>query len=97
MVLEETLTIDRLLDLDYMAGVLARQNRCGFRNAAWLPHDHGWATHAAANSAHPDSGHRSLGGFFYWEIAVPLGFHFYIGLPLSQWRGLLALRYIATL
>jgi CubicO group peptidase (beta-lactamase class C family) len=53
-----------------------------------------------------DPAHRSLGRFFHDEIAGPLGLEFHIGLPkdipgeriarllpLSPWRGVLALRY----
>jgi CubicO group peptidase (beta-lactamase class C family) len=106
VLLDEKLTIDKLRDLDYVAGVLARQK------PAWPPGTrHGYHTmtlglYMQELIRHVDPAHRSLGRFFHDEIAVPLDLEFYIGLPreipnerlatiepLSPWRGILALRY----
>jgi CubicO group peptidase (beta-lactamase class C family) len=106
VLLDEPLSIAKLRDLDYIAGVLARQK------PAWPPGTrHGYHTltiglcmQELIRRVDPD--HRSLGRFFHDEIAVPLGLEFHIGLPreipderlarvkpLSRWRGILALRY----
>ena len=106
VLLDENLTIDRLLDLDDVARVLARQK------PAWQPGTrHGYHTvtiglYMQELIRRVDPAHRTLGRFFHEEIAKPLGLEFYIGLPreipdrrlarlktLSPWRGLLALRY----
>ncbi len=106
VVLDETLTIEKLGDLDGLARVLARQK------PAWPPGTrHGYHTitlglYMQELIRHVDPARRTLGRFFHDEIAVPLDLEFYIGLPpeipgdrlasvrtLSPWRGLLALRY----
>jgi CubicO group peptidase (beta-lactamase class C family) len=106
VLLDETLTIEKLRDLDYMADLLARQQ------PAWPPGTrHGYHTmtlglYMQQLIRRVDPAHRSLGRFFHDEIAVPLGLDFHIGLPpgipderlarvktLNRWRGLLALRY----
>ena len=106
VLLDEQLTIAKLRDLDYVAGVLARQQ------PAWPPGTrHGYHTmtlglYMQELIRRVDPAHRTLGRFFHEEIAVPLGIEFYIGLPkripearraivkpLSRGRGLLALRY----
>jgi CubicO group peptidase (beta-lactamase class C family) len=106
VLLDENLTIDKLLDLDYVARVVARQK------PAWPPGTrHGYHTLTIGFCMQElirrvDPAHRSLGSFFHAEIAEPLGLEFYIGLPreipferlatlktLSMARGLLALRY----
>lgn len=106
VLLDETLTIAHLRDLDYVARVLARQQ------PAWPPGTrHGYHTmtlglYMQELIRRVDPAHRTLGRFFHDEIAVPLGLDFHIGLPpdvsderiarvkpLSPWRGLLALRY----
>lgn len=106
VLLDEKLPLEKLRDLDYVAGVLARQK------PAWPPGTrHGYHTltiglYMQELIRHVDPAHRTLGRFFREEIALPLGLEFYIGLPraipdervatmklLSMWRGLLALRY----
>ena len=106
VVLDEQLTIEKLGDLDGLAGLLARQA------PAWAPGTrHGYHTmtlglYMQELIRRVDPKRRSLGRFFHEEIAQPLGLDFYIGLPrdipddrlakvrpLSRWRGLLALRY----
>ncbi|NJD09911.1 MAG: beta-lactamase family protein [Gemmatimonadetes bacterium] len=106
VLLDEQLTVAKLRDLDYLAGVLARQR------PAWPPGTrHGYHTltiglYMQELIRRVDPAHRSLGRFFREEIALPLGLDFHIGLPpaipderlarvqpLSPWRGLLALRY----
>jgi CubicO group peptidase (beta-lactamase class C family) len=106
VLLDETLTLEKVRDLDYMARLLARQR------PAWLPGTrHGYHTmtlglYMQELIRRVDPAHRTLGRFFHDEIAAPLGLEFYIGLPpgipnerlarvkpLSPWRGLLALRY----
>jgi CubicO group peptidase (beta-lactamase class C family) len=106
VLLDEKLTIERLHDLDEVAGLLARQT------PAWPPGTrHGYHTmtlglYMQELIRRVDPRRRTLGRFFHDEIAVPLGLDFYIGLPpeipderlarvqpLSPWRGLLALRY----
>ena len=106
VLLDETLTIEKLRDLDAVARVLARQT------PAWPPGTrHGYHTmtlglYMQEIVRHVDPAHRTLGRFFHDEIATRLGLEFYIGLPrdipderlatletLSAARGLLALRY----
>lgn len=106
VLLDEQLTLAKLRDFDYVAGVLARQK------PAWPPGTrHGYHTmtlglYMQEVIRRVDPQHRTLGHFFHDEIALPLGIEFYIGLPpeipaerlarletLSVWRGLLALRY----
>jgi CubicO group peptidase (beta-lactamase class C family) len=106
VLLDEQLTTAKLRDLDYVAGLLARQR------PAWPPGTrHGYHTmtlglYMQELIRRVDPAHRTLGRFFHDEIAVPLGLEFHIGLPraiaderlakvkpLSRWRGLLALRY----
>ena len=106
VLLDEPVTVAKLHDLDYMAGLLARQK------PAWPPGTrHGYHTmtlglYMQELIRRVDPRRRTLGRFFHEEIAVPLGLDFYIGLspeipdgrlarvqPLSRWRGLLALRY----
>ncbi|MCB1498638.1 MAG: beta-lactamase family protein [Bauldia sp.] len=106
VLLDETLTLNKIRDLDYMAHLLARQK------PAWQPGTrHGYHTmtlglYMQELIRRVDPAHRTLGQFFHEEIARPLGLDFYIGLPpeipderlakvepLSRWRGLLALRY----
>ena len=105
VVLDESLTIDQMEDLDAVAHLIARQR------PSWPPGTrHGY--HAMTIGLymqeilrHVDPRHRTLGGFFHDEIAVPLGLDFYIGLPstiaddrlakiagMSRLRALLALR-----
>ena len=106
VLLDEKLPLEKLFDLDYVAGVVARQK------PAWPPGTrHGYHTLTIGLCMQElirrvDPAHRTLGRFFHEEIAVPLGLEFYIGLPreipderlatlktLSTGRGLLALRY----
>jgi len=106
VLLDETLTLEKLHDLDGMSAALARQK------PAWPPGTrHGYHTitlglYMQELIRHVDPARRTLGRFFHDEIAVPLDVEFYIGLPqeipddrlaqvkpLSAWRGLLALRY----
>lgn len=106
VLLDETLTIERLRDLDDLARLLARQK------PAWPPgtrrgyHTMTLGLYMQELMRRVDPAHRSLGRVFHEEIARPLGLEFYIGLPpeipdarlarvrtLSPWRGLLALRY----
>jgi CubicO group peptidase (beta-lactamase class C family) len=106
VLLDEDLSVDKLADLDYLAGVLARQK------PAWPPGTrHGYHTltiglYMQELIRHADPARRTLGRFFRDEIAEPLNIDFHIGLPpeipdqrlarvrpLSRWRGLLALRY----
>jgi len=106
VLLDEKLSLEKLPDLDYVAGMLARQR------PAWPPGTrHGYHTltiglYMQELMRRVDPAHRTLGRFFHEEIALPLGLEFYIGLPrtipaeriatmklLSMWRGLLALRY----
>ena len=106
VLLDEKLPLEKLFDLDYVAGVIARQK------PAWPPGTrHGYHTLTIGLCMQElirrvDPAHRTLGRFFHEEIAVPLGLDFYIGLPpeipderlatlktLSTRRGLLALRY----
>jgi len=103
--IDEPLRFENLRDLDYIAGVLARQK------PAWEPGTrHGY--HAMTIGLYMqelirrvDPAHRTLGRFFADEIARPLQIEFYIGLPpdipderlaplkpYSPMRGLAALR-----
>ena len=105
VVLDETLTIDQMEDLDGVSHLIARQK------PGWPPGSrHGY--HAMTIGLymqeilrHVDPRRRTLGEFFHEEIAVPLGLDFYIGLPrdipddrlakvkpMSRLRALLALR-----
>jgi CubicO group peptidase (beta-lactamase class C family) len=105
VLLDEKLTIEKLRDLDYLAGLLARQK------PAWPPGTrHGYHTMTVGLYMQElvrrvDPAHRTLGRFFQEEIAAPLDVEFYIGLPpeipderlavlktLSRTRALLALR-----
>jgi len=78
VLLDETLTVAKLRDLDYVARVLARQK------PAWPPGTrHGYHTmtlglYMQELIRRVDPAHRSLGQFFHEEIAVPLGLDFYI-------------------
>jgi CubicO group peptidase (beta-lactamase class C family) len=102
--LDEPLHPEDLNDLDYVAGVLARQK------PAWEPGTrHGY--HAMTIGLymqelirHVDPAHRTLGRFFHEEIARPLQIDFYIGLPpeipderLAQLRTFTPARGIAAL
>jgi CubicO group peptidase (beta-lactamase class C family) len=106
VLLDESLTLETLRDLDYMARVLARQR------PAWPPGTrHGYHTmtlglYMQELMRRVDPAHRTIGRVFHDEIARPLDLDFHIGLareipnerlaqvrPLSRWRGLLALRY----
>ena len=79
--IDEPLRFENLRDLDYIAGVLARQK------PAWEPGTrHGY--HAMTIGLYMqelirrvDPAHRTLGRFFADEIARPLQIEFYIGLP----------------
>jgi len=79
--IDEPLNFEDMRDLDYVAGVLARQK------PAWEPGTrHGY--HAMTIGLymqelirHVDPAHRTLGRFFHEEIATPLEIEFYIGLP----------------
>jgi CubicO group peptidase (beta-lactamase class C family) len=79
--IDEPLHAEDLRDLDYVAGVLARQK------PAWEPGTrHGY--HAMTIGLymqelirHADPAHRTLGRFFAEEIAKPLEIEFYIGIP----------------
>jgi len=79
--LDEELTIDRLVDLDGIARVLARQK------PAWVPGTrHGY--HAMTVGLYMqelvrrvDPAHRTLGRLFREEVAAPLGLDLFIGLP----------------
>lgn len=105
VLLDVSLSIDELRDLDYAAHVLARQK------PAWAPGTrHGYhamtiGLYAQEIMRRVDPDHRSLGQFFHEEVAEPLGLDVYIGLPpsiperrlakllpLSPWRALLALK-----
>lgn len=105
VLLDERATVEKLGDLDYMAGLLARQK------AAWPPGTrHGYHTmtiglYMQELIRRVDPSHRTLGRFFREEIAAPLDLEFYIGLPpeipderlaavkpLTRTRALLALR-----
>jgi CubicO group peptidase (beta-lactamase class C family) len=106
VLLDETLTLERLRNLDDVARLLARQR------PMWPPGTrHGYhgltlGLYMQELMRRIDPGHRTNGRFFQQEIAEPLGLEFYIGLPpgipderlarikpLSTGRGLLALRY----
>jgi CubicO group peptidase (beta-lactamase class C family) len=105
ILLDEELTVEKLRDLDYMAGMLARQK------PAWPPGTrHGYHTmsiglYMQELIRRADPRHRTLGRFFHEEIAKPLGLEFYIGLPpeipderialvkpMSRTRAIMALR-----
>jgi CubicO group peptidase (beta-lactamase class C family) len=105
VLLDETLAIEKLRDLDSIARMVARQK------PAWPPGTrHGYHTmtlglYMQELIRRVDPAHRTLGRFFRGEIAEPLGLEFYIGLPpeipgeriavlrtMSRTRALLALR-----
>jgi CubicO group peptidase (beta-lactamase class C family) len=105
VLIDETLSLEKLRDLDYMARLLARQK------PAWPPGTrHGYHTlsiglYVQELLRRADPAHRTFGRFFQEEIAGPLDIDFYIGLPphipqdrlavlrtLSRTRALLALR-----
>lgn len=79
--IDQPLRWEQLRDLDFVAGVLARQK------PAWEPGTrHGY--HAMTIGLymqelirHVDPAQRTLGRFFHEEIAQPLQIEFYIGLP----------------
>jgi CubicO group peptidase (beta-lactamase class C family) len=81
VLLDEALSLEKLADLDALAGILARQA------PAWPPGTrHGYHTmtiglYMQELIRRADPSHRSLGRFFHEEIARPLGLEFYIGLP----------------
>ncbi|HEY9479321.1 MAG TPA: serine hydrolase domain-containing protein [Gemmatimonadaceae bacterium] len=81
ILLDETLTIEKLRDLDALARLLARQK------PAWPPGTrHGYHTmtiglYMQELIRRADPAHRTLGRIFHDEIAVPLDIEFYIGLP----------------
>ena len=106
VLLDEQLTIEKLRDLDYMARLLARQRPAWPPGTRHGYHTMTLGLYMQELIRHVDPAHRTLGRFFHEAIAVPLGLDFYIGLPpeipderlakvkpLSQWRGILALRY----
>ena len=82
VLLDETLTLEKLRDLDHLARILARQA------PAWPPGTrHGYHTMSIGLYMQElirrvDPQHRTLGRFFHDEIARPLGLDFFIGLPL---------------
>ena len=105
VLLDETLTLEKLSDLDYLARMRARQK------PAWPPGTrHGYHTitiglYMQELIRRVDPARRTLGRFFHDEVAIPLDLEFYIGLPpeipgerlavlktLSRTRALLALR-----
>jgi CubicO group peptidase (beta-lactamase class C family) len=81
VLLDETLTIDQMEDLDGVAHLIARQR------PAWPPGTrHGYHTmtiglYMQELLRRVDPQHRTLGAFFHDEIAIPLGLDLYIGLP----------------
>lgn len=81
VLLDETLTLEKMRDLDGLARILARQK------PAWLPGTrHGYHTmtiglYMQELMRRVDPAHRTLGRVFREEIALPLGAEFYIGLP----------------
>ena len=106
VVIDESLTLETLRDLDALAEILARQT------PAWPPGTrHGYHTltlglYMQELIRRVDPQGRTLGQVFQDEIAHPLNLDVYIGLPshipdeqlarvqpLSRWRGLLALLY----
>jgi CubicO group peptidase (beta-lactamase class C family) len=78
---DEELTIDHMRDLDYVAGVLARQT------PLWPPgtrrgyHAMTVGLYMQELVRRVDPAKRTLGRFFREEIAEPLGLELYIGLP----------------
>jgi len=78
---DEKLPVDKMLDLDWAAAVLARQT------PLWPPgRQHGYHTMTLGLYMQElvrrcDPQGRSLGRVFAEEIAAPLGIEFYIGLP----------------
>jgi CubicO group peptidase (beta-lactamase class C family) len=106
VLLDEHLTVDSLRDLDGLATILARQRPAWVPGTRHGYHTVTLGLYMQELIRHADPAHRSLGRFFHDEIAVPLGLEFHIGLPeeipqariarllpLSPWRGILALRY----
>ena len=106
VLLDEKLTLERLRDFDGLARLLARQKPAWPPGTRHGYHAMTVGLYMQELVRRVDPAHRTLGRFFHGEIAVPLDLEFYIGLPpgipderlarvkpLSQWRGLLALRY----
>jgi len=106
VLLDEPLTIEKLRDLDTVARLLARQKPAWEPGTRHGYHTMTLGLYMQELIRRVDPAHRSLGRFFHDEIALPLDLEFHIGLPpeipdvrlarvkpLSQWRGLLALRY----
>lgn len=106
VLLDEKLTLERLRDFDGLARVLARQKPAWPPGTRHGYHAMTVGLYMQELVRRVDPARRTLGRFFHEEIAAPLELEFYIGLPpgipeerlarikpLSQWRGLLALRY----
>ena len=106
VLLDQPITVDSLRDLDGMARLLARQRPGWPPGTRHGYHTVTIGLYMQELIRRVDPAHRSLGRFFHDEIAVPLGLEFHIGLPgdvpgdriarllpLSPWRGLLALLY----
>ena len=80
-VIDEDLTVEKVSNPDYMAGVLAKQK------PLWEPGTkhgyhamtHGWYQSELIRRVDPKR--RTAGQFFAEEIAQPLGVDFFIGLP----------------
>lgn len=82
-VIDQTLSLESLADLDGLARVLARQKPlwpAGIRQAY---HAVSLGFYMGEIIRRVDPQHRTLGRFFQEEIAHPLGLEFYIGLPES--------------
>jgi CubicO group peptidase (beta-lactamase class C family) len=81
VVLDETLTIDQMENLDGVAHLIARQR------PSWPPGTrHGYHSmtiglYMQELIRHVDPQHRTLGQFLRDELATPLGIELYIGLP----------------
>ncbi len=106
VLLDRKLSLESLHDLDAVARVLARQAPAWQPGTRHGYHALTLGLYMQELLRRVDPAHRTLGHFFHEEIAEPLGLAFYIGLPpgiptarlakvlpLSPWRGLLALRY----
>ena len=106
VVLDEKVTVEKLRDLDYMARLLARQKPAWPPGTRHGYHTMTIGLYMQELLRRVDPAGCSLGRFFRDEIAEPLGLDFHIGLPrdipdarlakvmpLTPWRGLLALRY----
>ena len=106
VVLDEKVTVEKLRDLDYMARLLARQKPAWPPGTRHGYHTMTIGLYMQELLRRVDPAGCSLGRFFREEIAEPLGLEFHIGLPpeipdarlakvmpLTPWRGLLALRY----